>query len=69
MMVGNSSSDSVGGMLFHPLANYKGGCTVPCTVRSGGTPVAVFMCSCLVLHIGSDQVDRVSHNVDNSPLG
>ena len=34
------------------------------------------MCFCLVLHIGSDQVDKVfynvdkmSHNVDNSPLG
>ena len=54
---------------FIPWQIIKGVYTVPCTVRSGGTPVAVFMCSCLVLHIGSDQVDRVSHNVDNSPLG
>ena len=69
--IGNSSTtDSVGGrLLFHPLANHKGVYPVPCKVRSGGALVAVFMCFCLVLHIGSDQVDKVSHNVNNSPLG
>ena len=58
----------MGGLLFHPLANYKGGFLF--LVKSDqDAPVAVLMCSCLVLHIGSDQVDKVSHNVDNSPLG